>query len=277
MFGTPVQIKDNMAVFHSEWTYAIKALDSWNKLWWACDGSPRSGQARILDETYANCVNQTSSRLFFAVTVAENLIIVDAAISNAFAEAPPPKQGFYIHPDSKAFRDWWVMHKRRPLISAGEVIPIYPLCRGIRNHLDYGKNMRTQFYVNVALCRQYMNRACTPVLWTANGWFSNVRLTTLPWTLLSSISPTCRLPTPPHPTYVLSGVQVHCWEVHKSTCWFGYICSFFIYNTHDCYRCTCVRTTLGRFHHQSLVGYSLAWLVQSYMSLHIRLWGGVLP
>ena len=99
MFGQPVPVADKMAVFHSVWTYAIKALDSRKKARWACDGSPRSGQAKILDETYANCVDQTSSHLIYAVSAAENLLIYGADVSNAFAEAPPPKQGFYIHPD----------------------------------------------------------------------------------------------------------------------------------------------------------------------------------
>jgi hypothetical protein len=73
MFGTPVSMNNEMAVFHSVWTYAIKALDSCKKARWTCDGSPRSGQAKILDEMYANCVDQTSSRLFYAILVDENM------------------------------------------------------------------------------------------------------------------------------------------------------------------------------------------------------------
>jgi hypothetical protein len=105
MFSQPVLIAEKMAVFHLVWTYAIKALDSRKKAQWACDGSPRSGQAKILDDTYANCVDQTSSQLFYAVSAAENLLIYGTDVSNAFAEAPPPKQGFYIYPD-RAFREW---------------------------------------------------------------------------------------------------------------------------------------------------------------------------
>jgi hypothetical protein len=75
MFGQPVPVADEMAVFHSVWTYAIKAQDSRKKARWACDGSPCSGQAKIVDETYANCVNQTSSDLFYAVSAVENLLI----------------------------------------------------------------------------------------------------------------------------------------------------------------------------------------------------------
>jgi hypothetical protein len=129
LFGQPVPIVDDMSVFHSVWTYAIKALDLHKKARWACNGSPWSGQAKILDETYANCINQTSSRLFYAVSAAENLLIYGADMSNAFAEAPPPKQGFYIHPD-RAFREWWVNHKKRPPIPEGHVIPILLAMQG---------------------------------------------------------------------------------------------------------------------------------------------------
>ncbi len=96
MFGTPQLVDKDAAVFHTVWTYAIKALDGRKKARFACDGLPQSGQARILDETYANCVDQTSSRLFYAIAVAENLLVYGVDVSNAFAEAPPPQQGFYI-------------------------------------------------------------------------------------------------------------------------------------------------------------------------------------
>ena len=129
MFGQPVPIAEGMACFHSVWTYAIKALDSRKKARWTCDGSPRSGQAKILDETNANCVDQTSSQLFYAVSAAENLLIFGANVSNAFAKAPPPKQGFYIHPD-RVFREWWVLHKKRPPIPDGAVIPILSAMQG---------------------------------------------------------------------------------------------------------------------------------------------------
>jgi hypothetical protein len=121
--------QDGMAVFHLVWTYAIKAVDSRKKARWACDGSPRSGQAQILDETYANFVDQTSARLFYAIAAAENLAVFGADVSNAYAKAPPPKQGFYIYPD-RAFQEWWVHHKKRPLIQPREVIPILSAMQG---------------------------------------------------------------------------------------------------------------------------------------------------
>ncbi len=50
-------------------------------------------------------------------------LTIGSDVSNAFAEAPPPKQGFYIRPD-KAFHEWWTIHKKRPPIPHGHMIPI---------------------------------------------------------------------------------------------------------------------------------------------------------
>ncbi len=74
-------------------------------------------------------MDQTSSRLFYAIAAAENLLVYGADVSNAFAEAPPPKQGFYIYPD-RAFHEWWVHHKQQPPLEAGYVIPILSVMQG---------------------------------------------------------------------------------------------------------------------------------------------------
>ncbi len=83
----------------------MKALDGWKKAHCVYDGSTRSGSVQILDETYANYIDQTSSRLFYAIAAAKNLLVFGADVLNAFAKAPLLKQGFYIRPD-KAFHEW---------------------------------------------------------------------------------------------------------------------------------------------------------------------------
>ncbi|KAL7532841.1 hypothetical protein ACHAWF_004261 [Thalassiosira exigua] len=118
MFREPVQVDSDLSVFNLVWTYVAKELDKRKKARCTCDGSTRSGQVRVLDYTYANCVDQTSSRLFYACVAAENLAIFGADVSNAFGEAPPPKQGFYIRPD-KAFRNWVI----RRLADFGRSMP----------------------------------------------------------------------------------------------------------------------------------------------------------
>jgi hypothetical protein len=129
MFGDPVAAADNAAIFHLIWTYVIKALDRRKKAQCVCNGSSRLGSVQVLDETYANCVDQTSSRLFYAIAGAENLLVFGADISNAFAEAPQLKQGFFIWLD-RAFNKWWVKHKGLPPIPISHVIPVLSAMQG---------------------------------------------------------------------------------------------------------------------------------------------------
>jgi hypothetical protein len=65
----------------------------------------------------------------YAIAAAENLVVYCADVCNAFAEALPPKQGFYVRPD-RAFNEWWVHHKKRPLIPGGHVILILLAMQG---------------------------------------------------------------------------------------------------------------------------------------------------
>ncbi|KAL9178452.1 hypothetical protein ACHAXT_003782 [Thalassiosira profunda] len=130
MFGQPTKVaKDDGAIFNLVWMYVEKVLDKRKKARCTCDGSTRAGQVRVLDYTYANCIDQMSNRLFYALSAAENLVVYGADVSNAFGEAPPPKQGFYIRPD-RAFHDWWVQHKGRDPISPGYVIPVIKAMQG---------------------------------------------------------------------------------------------------------------------------------------------------
>ncbi len=57
------------------------------------------------------------------------MLVYGADISNAFAEAPPPKQVFFIYPD-RAFHNWWVNIKGKPPIPDGHVIPVLAAMQG---------------------------------------------------------------------------------------------------------------------------------------------------
>jgi hypothetical protein len=129
MFGDPVDAKDASAIFHLVWTYVVKELDGCKKARCVCNGSSHSGQVRVLDHTYANCVDRTRSRIFYAISAAENMLVYGANVSNAFAEAPAPKQGFFIYPD-RAFKDWWVNKKGKSPIANGQVIPVLGTMQG---------------------------------------------------------------------------------------------------------------------------------------------------
>jgi hypothetical protein len=128
-FGDPTAVDKDDTVFHLVWTYNIKALDGRKKAHCVCNGSSCSGLVKVLDKIYANCVNQTSLRLFYAISAAKNLLIFGSDVCNAFAEAPPPKQGFYIRPDH-AFNEWWENYLKRPPILPGQVIPVLSSMQG---------------------------------------------------------------------------------------------------------------------------------------------------
>jgi hypothetical protein len=128
MFGKPTFVKDRSQVFHLVWTYMVKDVDKRKKARCACDGSTRGGKVRVLDYTHANCVDHTASRIFYGIAAAENHMIYGADVCNAFSEAPPPKQGFYIQPD-RAFNEWWAARGREP-IPEGYVIPVMPAMQG---------------------------------------------------------------------------------------------------------------------------------------------------
>lgn len=111
-------------IFRLVWTYAKKLAGDVKvrrKSRAAIDGSPRAGQAEIIGPTFANCADQTASRLFYAISAAENLLLYGGDVSNAFAEAPGPEKHFFIQPD-KAFKEWWTEHKKRPPLKDDEVI-----------------------------------------------------------------------------------------------------------------------------------------------------------
>jgi hypothetical protein len=129
MFGRPTLVDNDAAVFHTVWTYNVEALNHRKKAHCICDGSPRAGEAVILDKTYANCVDQTSSCMFYDITATKNLLVYSTNISNAFAEATPPKQGFNIYPNC-AFHKWWERHLLRLPLSPGEVIPVLSAMQG---------------------------------------------------------------------------------------------------------------------------------------------------
>jgi hypothetical protein len=74
-FGNPTSVDKDDAVFHLVRTYTIKMLDCCKKTRCVCDGLSRSGLVKVLYKICANCLNQTSSRLFYAVMAAKNLFV----------------------------------------------------------------------------------------------------------------------------------------------------------------------------------------------------------
>ena len=57
------------------------------------------GQCTRVGHTYANCIEQTGTRLFYVASAVENLIVFGSDVSNVFGEAPAPAQGAYLQHD----------------------------------------------------------------------------------------------------------------------------------------------------------------------------------
>jgi hypothetical protein len=138
----------------------------------------------VLLGLFANSIEQTSSRIFYAIAAAENLLVLGADVSNAFGEAPPPKQSFYIKPD-KPFRDWYISQDMERIFRTVGLFPYWQLCKATRNHLGYGKNTATRFFVALTSSLPHMNPAFTQGLLTERRCTSNVKLM-----ILQSLVPT---------------------------------------------------------------------------------------
>ena len=72
-----------------------------------------------LAQTYANCIEQPACRLFWSLAAQYNYIVLGADTGNAFAEATPPDQVFYMIIDDQ-YRTWWTEHLLRSPIPLGQ-------------------------------------------------------------------------------------------------------------------------------------------------------------
>jgi hypothetical protein len=115
------------------WTYLYKidpmTLEDVEKSRGTCNGGTRYGKVVTLAETYAACVEQPAHRLTWSLIAALNYIGHGCDVSNAFAEAPAPKEQFYMVVDDQ-FRDWWENCLGKEPIPRGWVIPILKNLQG---------------------------------------------------------------------------------------------------------------------------------------------------
>ena len=142
MFGDPVSVDKEDAVFYLVWTYGIKTLDGRKKARCVCNGSTRSGSVKVLDETYANCVNQTSSQLFYALSAGENLLIFGADFSNAFAKAPQKNKASTSAQIERFMIGGFSIKAATPSPRVTSSL-LFPQCKATPNRHGYGKNTPT--------------------------------------------------------------------------------------------------------------------------------------
>ena len=111
MFEDPAPLPKGANLLPLIWTYVLKP-DGTKKARCVCDGNIHRKGTVVLGHTYANSLEQPAARLFWAIAAKQNLTVIGADVSNAFAEAPPPAAPTYVTIDD-AFKDWWVNHKGR--------------------------------------------------------------------------------------------------------------------------------------------------------------------
>jgi hypothetical protein len=135
MFGEPCPrpLNDDVVVLPWVWSYLYKIdpvlIEDVAKSRGTCNGGPRHGKVITIAETYAACVEQPAHRLMWALIAALNFVGLGIDVGNAFAEAPPPKDPFFMQAD-KQFREWWTQCLGHPPIPDGWVIPILKNLQG---------------------------------------------------------------------------------------------------------------------------------------------------
>jgi hypothetical protein len=133
MFGDPIPRPPEAVVLPFVWTYMLKedplTQEIKKKARATCNGGKKYGKAVTVAETYATCVEQPACRLYWSTTASECLLAMGADAGNAFAEAPPTTEPFYMRIDDQ-FREWWTEHLGRPPIPHGHVLPVNHALQG---------------------------------------------------------------------------------------------------------------------------------------------------
>jgi hypothetical protein len=176
MFGDPVLVSNNYAVFNLVWTYAVKEVDGRKKARCTCDGSTRGGQVRVLDYTPTQTVLIKhvlgSSMLWRQLRIWLYLERMCQMLSQR-----PLRQ-------SKGSTFDPILHSMRGGPSTRDETPSHHAmsslscqrCRVIQKHLGYGKNTPTKFSDQLDSHQLPTSHAYTQALWTVIEYSSFDRL-----------------------------------------------------------------------------------------------------
>jgi dUTP pyrophosphatase len=127
--GTPTKLPQGANLLPLLWTYLIKD-DGTKKARCVCNGSPKMRGSVTLANTYAGSLEQTGSRIFWAISAMKNYITIGADASNAFAEAPAPKAPLFVSID-QPYREWYAARNPdSPKLPKDSVLPVYGALQG---------------------------------------------------------------------------------------------------------------------------------------------------
>ena len=107
MFSKPRKLPNEhgINVLAMIWVYLIKTCGR-KKARCVANGNPKMKGSVTLANTYAACLEQAGARIFWATCALRNKLVYGSDMSNAFAEAPPPKAPLYLKVDA-AYKNWW--------------------------------------------------------------------------------------------------------------------------------------------------------------------------
>jgi hypothetical protein len=128
MFGASIARPPKATVLPFVWTYLFKDGIK-PKARGTCNGGKRYGKAVTLAHTYASCIEQPGARIFWSLSALHGMTVLGADAGNAFAEAPPPIQPFYMAIDDQ-FRTWWTESMGNEPIPEGYVLPVKHALQG---------------------------------------------------------------------------------------------------------------------------------------------------
>ena len=94
------------------WTYLFKDGTT-PKARGTCNGGKRYGRAIAMAHTYASCVEQPASRMFWSLAALNGMTVIGTDARNAFAEADPPEDPLFVSIDNQ-YQRWWTEHLKRP-------------------------------------------------------------------------------------------------------------------------------------------------------------------
>ena len=78
-----------------------------------CNGGKRYGRAITMAHTYASCLEQQASRMFWSLAALNGMTVIGADAGNAFAEADPPEDPLFMSIDNQ-YQQWWTEHLKKP-------------------------------------------------------------------------------------------------------------------------------------------------------------------
>ena len=116
MFTEPKEVPPNIKHLPFIWTYVFKD-DGTRKARASCNRLSRMQDTITLKETNAISLDQTASNIFWSISVEKGHILIDADVSNAFAEAHSIKAPLYMYLDHQFHS--WRHSKGRPSIPKG--------------------------------------------------------------------------------------------------------------------------------------------------------------